>query len=239
MLADISNQHGDEMTDQDFGGEQPANFEPKCPCILVLDVSGSMSGPPVQQLNAGLRSFHSDVLNSSDPITPNRLEVGIVTFDSNVVILQQPALVDSFTMPTLVAGSSTKLVDGVRAAIKLAVDRKSWYKSTGQDYYRPYVILVTDGQPDADQDVGGLAQEIRRGVDGKNFVFWAFGTDGADMEKLRQIAHPKAPPEKFSSANFLEFFKWLSKSMGLIANSREDAVLNLAPDNPSLFQHKV
>ena len=31
-----------------------SNPEPRCPCILLLDVSGSMNGRPINELNAGL-----------------------------------------------------------------------------------------------------------------------------------------------------------------------------------------
>ena len=34
-----------------------SNPEPRCPCILLLDVSGSMNGRPINELNAGLVTF--------------------------------------------------------------------------------------------------------------------------------------------------------------------------------------
>ena len=33
------------------------NPEPRLPCVLLLDVSGSMSGPPIAELNAGLTTY--------------------------------------------------------------------------------------------------------------------------------------------------------------------------------------
>ena len=33
------------------------NPEPRCPCLLLLDVSGSMSGEPITELNEGLKAF--------------------------------------------------------------------------------------------------------------------------------------------------------------------------------------
>ncbi len=222
-----------------FGAEEPSNWETKCACVLALDVSGSMSGAPIAELNAGLQKFHEDVRTNQDPSTPNRLEVGIVTFASSVTLLQEPSLVAGFAMPSLSAGGSTRLVDGVREAIRVAEARKEWYRQTGQDYYRPYIVLVTDGAPDAGQDVAGLAAEIRAGADSKRFTFWAFGTEGADMNMLRSITHPSTPPAAFRNADFREFFLWLSKSFALITKSREGEQVNLAPENPSLFQHVV
>ena len=33
------------------------NPEPRCPCLLLLDVSGSMAGGKIEELNAGLKAF--------------------------------------------------------------------------------------------------------------------------------------------------------------------------------------
>ncbi|HEY3375892.1 MAG TPA: hypothetical protein VGL77_00225, partial [Armatimonadota bacterium] len=41
-----------------FGDDDlAANPEPRCPCVLLLDVSGSMRGNPIQELNQGLIQF--------------------------------------------------------------------------------------------------------------------------------------------------------------------------------------
>jgi uncharacterized protein YegL len=226
------------MGKYDFEGvEQPTNFEQKCPCILVLDVSGSMSGNPITQLNEGLQKFQSDIMN--DPIAKKRLEVGIVTFESSVNVVQEPKLIDQFQMPYLETGGSTMLVDGVREAIKLVEKRKSWLRETGQNFYRPYVVLITDGQPDGGQDVNGLGTEIRQGVNGKHFNFWAFGVEGANMEMLKSISDPSTPPLYITNCDFAGFFKWLSNSMDKISKSKSGDKIDLTPENPGLFQHTV
>ena len=55
-----------------------SNPEPRCPCILLLDVSGSMNGRPINELNAGLVTFRDELL--ADPLALKRVELGIVTF---------------------------------------------------------------------------------------------------------------------------------------------------------------
>ena len=37
------------------------NPEPRCPVILLCDTSGSMSGAPINNLNAGLAAFRQEV----------------------------------------------------------------------------------------------------------------------------------------------------------------------------------
>ena len=56
-------------------------------------------------------------------------------------------------MPTLNAGGSTAMVNALNDAIDKGEARKQWYKSTNQAYYRPWIILMTDGEPDDDQNV--------------------------------------------------------------------------------------
>lgn len=49
-----------------------SNPEPRCPCILLLDVSGSMNGRPINELNAGLVTFRDELL--ADPLALKRVE---------------------------------------------------------------------------------------------------------------------------------------------------------------------
>jgi uncharacterized protein YegL len=207
------------MSQNDFAAESPQNYEQKSICCFVVDVSGSMSGSPIGQLNQGLQEFHRDIASNS--MTANRLEVAVVEFSDSVETIVQPALADTFTMPTLSTKGSTKLVDGMREAISLVDSRKSWYKQTGQPYLRPWIILITDGAPDGDQDVNSLAQEIKDGVSKKRFVFLAIGVQGANMEVLRQISSPDMPPAALQGLNFAEFFKWVSASMAVVASSKD------------------
>lgn len=45
-----------------FGAHKFAdNPEPRCPCLLLLDNSGSMAGQPLAELNAGLVQFKDEL----------------------------------------------------------------------------------------------------------------------------------------------------------------------------------
>src|SRR5262249_54094019 len=54
------------------------NPEPRCPCLLLLDNSGSMAGRPISELNAGLTLFKDELVG--DALAAKRVEVGIVSF---------------------------------------------------------------------------------------------------------------------------------------------------------------
>lgn len=214
-----------------FIAESPENYEQKCCCVLVLDVSGSMAGKPIDELNKGIKEFYDDIVN--DSTSANRLEVAVVEFSSSVNTLIDPSLVQNFTMPNLNTKDTTALVDGVREGIKIVKDRKDWYKQTGQPYYRPWVILITDGEPDSGQDLTGLSLEIQNAMNAKEFFFFALGVQGANQNILNQISDPSMPPAMLQGLKFSEFFKWLSASMTKVTNSKDGDKFDLP--NPAAW----
>lgn len=235
------------MAKNDFSAESAVNYEQKCLCVLVLDVSGSMSTivggsykstgrqemvdgklydiveggvTRLDGLNAGLQEFYNEIYQ--DDNTSQHLEVALIAFDDNVRTLQSPALVENFTMPTLTAGGNTALVDAMMSAIDLVESRKQWYKSTGQPYFRPWIILMTDGEPNANQDIQSLARRIKSDTAGKKYVFLPVGVTGANMDILRSIegeGNGRIPAMPLDDAKFSKFFKWLSSSMDTVVGS--------------------
>lgn len=198
------------------------NFEQKCLCVLVLDTSYSMEIPespkPIDELNEGLKRFQKELLN--DKVTRDRLEVAIVTFDSNVKTVQKPSLLTDFEMPTLTCDGTTCMVDGISEAIDIVEDRKQYYKSHGIPYYRPWIVMMTDGYPDDDQDVDGMSSRIKEAHQHKEFVFMGVGVgDDISEDALRKLAQSDFPPMKMQAVKFCEFFTWLSNSMSGVSNS--------------------
>ena len=214
----------------EFTTESPDNYQQKCCCALVLDVSGSMEGQPIAELNEGLQDFYRDIM--TDSTTADRLEVALIEFSSHVKTLVEPSLAANFSMPKLKTKGTTKLVDGVREGIRVIHARKTWYKDTGQPYYRPWIILITDGAPDEGQDVKGLASEISAGIQKKDFFFFAIGVQGADMDRLEMISDPSMPAAKLHGLKFGNFFRWLSASMTTVTNSKDGDKVDLPSPAP-------
>ncbi|MCM1176207.1 MAG: VWA domain-containing protein [Bacteroides sp.] len=204
------------MAKNDFSSEVAENYEQKCLCVLVLDVSGSMRGKRIEELNKGLQDFYNEI--SADETTSQRLEVSIITFGSFAKTVQTPKLVENFTMPTLTAEGSTVLASAVNQAIDLVEERKNWYKSTNQTYYRPWIILMTDGEPDGDQNIDKLSERIKQDIQARHYAFLPIGVEGANMNVLSKI-QGDIKPMKLQGTKFSSFFKWLSASMGTIVNA--------------------
>lgn len=119
------------------------NPEPRCPCVLLLDTSGSMQGAPIEALNQGLLSFKDEL--TKNPLASRRVEVSIVTFDSNINVVQDFVTADQFTPPILTAQGLTTMGAGIHKSLDLIQERKAQYRSNGVAYYRPWIFMITDG----------------------------------------------------------------------------------------------
>ncbi|MDC1505825.1 VWA domain-containing protein [Winogradskyella sp.] len=215
-----------------FDVEAAVNYEQKSLCVLLLDTSYSMEGKKLKSLQKGIEAFHKEI--TEDPTSKNRLEIAIIAYGSNIKILQQPALVDNFEMPKLQTMGSTSMGKAIDEAIELVGARKSWYKLTGQPYYRPWVINMTDGEPTDIPNIQSKGDEIRKHVDGKNFFFFNVGVKGASMNTLEKLSSIQMPPAKLEGLRFAEFFQWLSASIQIVAASSDvqtDSVNLPSPSN--------
>ena len=75
------------------------NPESRCPVLLLLDTSGSMAGPAIEELNRGIASFKEDVLKDSQASLS--VDLAVVTFGGTVKKIQDFVTVDEFTPPLL------------------------------------------------------------------------------------------------------------------------------------------
>jgi uncharacterized protein YegL len=191
------------------------NPEPRCACVLLLDTSGSMQGAPIQQLNMGLKSFKDELL--TDSLASKRVEVAVVSFGDSAQLVTDFSDAAAFEPPALVANGLTPMGAAVWDALARLETRKELYRSNGVAYYRPWVFLITDGEPT--DDFGAAAQAVRDGEAAGKFSFYAVGVMDANLEKLAQIAPPNRPPVKLDGLRFRDLFVWLSKSMKTVSRS--------------------
>lgn len=206
---------------------------PHCATVLVVDTSGSMDGDKIRQLNEGLRFFCDDV--QTDDLARKRVEVALVTFGGDVQSSAGFTSIDSFAPAELRASGGTPMGGALLQAVALIDQRKQEYRETGVDYYRPWIFLITDGEP-TDMKQGDPLWErvvtaIHDGEARKEFLFFAVGVEPADMELLAQIAPPERAPVRLRPGRFREMFAWLSKSQQRVSASKVGE--QVALENPT------
>ena len=203
------------------------NPEPRCACVLLVDVSTSMHGEKINQLNEGLVTFANDI--RQDPLASIRTEVAIITFGIGVNIVQDFVTADQFVPPTLIANGRTNMAEGINFALDKIEERKDAYRRNGVDYYRPWLFLMTDGKPtERPAVVDAAATRLKQTVDDNGVAAFSVGVEGADMKKLREIS-PR-PPFLLDGLNFQPMFQWLSRSMSRVSSSRTTDEIQLIRD---------
>lgn len=203
------------------------NPEPRCPCVLLLDTSGSMQGAPIEALNDGLQTFRDDL--SRDELAKKRVEVAIISFDNQIKVVQDFVTADQFESPLLTAQGQTNMGSAINYALDMIAARKSEYRNNGITYYRPWVFMITDGEPQGESNeiVEQAAQRIHEEEVNKRVAFFAVGVEGANMQRLTQIV--ERTPVKLRGLDFREMFIWLSASMQRVSHSKIDEQVALPP----------
>lgn len=188
------------------------NPEPRCPCVLLLDTSGSMQGQPIEELNRGVATFREELFH--DSLSMKRVEIAVVTFGP-VKVQQNFTTVDQFRLPALEAAGDTPLGAAVTRGLDLLRQRKQILRENGIKLFRPWIFLITDGSPT--DNWHHLPAIIRAGEESKSFSFFALGTKEADFTALKKIAVRE--PLQLSGVRFKEFFLWLSASLKNVSRS--------------------
>ena len=179
------------MTDR-FKRDLIINYNQKLLCIFAIDVSGSMRGNNIQTVNKFFNDFFSWVHDEEELMV--KLEVAIMQYDEEVSILREPRLLEDGELPPTLTerGSVTETVMAIEEAIKLVEDRKAFYKATGQSYYRPWIIVMTDGEPYGNKatqaDIDAISLRIKKDIVVKKYNILGVGIgDDFNTEVLNKI----------------------------------------------------
>lgn len=195
--------------------------QPHCPVVLLLDISGSMFGDPIDALNEGVRIFKEEV--ERDELASKRVDLAIITFGGTSQVAQDFTSIDDFEPLEFSAGGLTPMGEAIKKGADLIEQRKQHYKEQGIDYFRPWIFMITDGAPtdmkQGDATWNQVVSTVHGGEKDKKFMFFAVAVDQADMEILSQIAPSNRQPIRLKGLAFSELFTWLSRSMSAVSAS--------------------
>jgi uncharacterized protein YegL len=201
------------------------NPEPRVACVLLLDVSGSMAGAPIAELNAGLTAYKEDL--AADSLASKRVEVAVVTFGGVVETVCDFTTAEGFQPPVLKAGGDTPMGRAIQEAVEMLRRRKESYRAHGIAYYRPWLFLITDGGPT--DEWKSAAESVRQGEASKAFSLFAVGVEGANLDVLKQIC--VRAPLSLKGLRFRDLFVWLSQSQRSVSRSNPGDAIPLS--NPA------
>ena len=112
----------------------------------------------------------------------------------------------------------TGMNEAIITALDILEERKALYRKLGTSYYRPWIFLLTDGNPtDFDYEAGAI-QRLHEAITEHKVTFWPMAIGPApDIQKLKNYANG-GPVLKASASQFKEAFVWLSSSLSAVTN---------------------
>ena len=205
------------------------NPESRIPCVIVIDTSGSMTGHPIDEVNAGVRRFAEEI--STDELTALRADVAIIAFNQEHRVLVNFGETLDTEESLLMASGGTLMAPPIATALDMIERRKKAYQENGIPYYRPIVLLITDGYPnDRQQELASVAKRIKEGEKDRKLTFWPVGTEQANMECLSELSTME--PRTLRGTNFVQLFQWLSSSISRISHSQMGDEVRLPSTDP-------
>lgn len=198
-----------------------ANPDPRVACVALVDVSGSMGGEPIAALERGFAAFTHYLHNEA--LASKRVEVAVVTFGTAATVVVPMQEARTLQPVGFSAAGTTNLAAGIHLTLDIIEDRKHAYKAAGLQYYRPWILVLTDGKANIDGFDAAVTRlnqaETARGVT----VFAVAVGPRVDYQQLSRLSVQRSPAP-LDGLKFEALFEWLSASLANVSNSSEHAL---------------
>ncbi len=203
----------------------------RLPVYLVLDVSGSMSGEPIEAVKNGVQVLVSTL--RQDPYALETAFLSVITFDSSARQIVPLTELSMFQMPDIQATGTTSLGEALSLLSNKVNSEVAKTTAEVKGDWKPLVFLMTDGEP-TDNWQKGLNdfKNQKFGI----VVACAAGS-GANTSILKQITEVVVQLDTADSATIKAFFKWVSASVStgsqkIEASGKDVSGLNELPPPP-------
>ncbi len=131
----------------------------RLPIVFCLDVSPSMgskrgnNSSSMELLNAAVSNFIKEL--KRDAKARSAAEVAFVTFSTNIEMDTEFESINSLKVPSFgtVKRGGTQMAQAVLRSIEKIERRRIQLEDSEIGYYAPFMVLVTDGNPDRNDDM--------------------------------------------------------------------------------------
>lgn len=200
----------------------------RLPIYFLIDVSESMVGEPIEQVQNGIRNIIQDL--RTDPYALETVFVSVIVFAGKARTITPLTELFKFYPPTLPIGGGTSLgyaMDFLMNDIDSSV-QKTTLEVKGD--WKPIIFLFTDGTPtdNPSRAFQRWNDKYRRGC---NLVAVSIG-DNVDTNMLGSITENVLRLKDTDEHSFREFFKWVTASIKTSSMSVEEYAtdeLKMAP----------
>ncbi len=180
----------------------------------------------MSEMVKGVNKFYEAIKNDEQALAS--CEVAIVSFDDNAKLISDFSSIEKkpeFVTPQ--DGDSTQMGAGLNLALDLLAKRKKEYSENGVEYYQPWLVIFTDGEPtDSIERARVRIKELE--MDKKITVFSLALDSEVNMSVLGSLS--RRPPLSVKNDKFSEFFEWLGKSVSVVSQSRVGETVKLDVD---------
>lgn len=199
------------------------NATARLPICVCIDTSYSMlRDQRMQQANEGIREFIKAI--AEDPCAVDAVEMCIISFgneSAQVVVPFQP--VDKINFKDLVPAGKTPLGQATLFAINELNTRNAQYDSYGISKYKPWLILISDGE--ATDDIALASQTLLKLQRDRDISVLCVGL-GDEPNSLAEL-HMNAEVIHLEKFQLGAFFRWMSTSAARISKQ--------SPQDPNMY----
>jgi len=181
----------------------------RLPVYFLVDVSESMVGEPIQQVQDGMRAIVQEL--RTDPYALETVFVSVIAFAGKAKSISPLTELYKFYPPTFPIGGGTSL--GSAMEFLMNDMDSSLVKTTAEQKgdWKPIIFLFTDGNPtdDTSRAISRWNNSYKRKA---NLVAISIG-DNVNTQLLGQMTENVLRLTNTDEMSFKAFFKWVTASI--------------------------
>lgn len=207
----------------------------RLPIYFLIDVSESMVGEPIEQVQDGIASIVTEL--KTDPYALETVWLSIIGFAGQSKVITPLQDIISFYPPKIPIGSGTSLSKGLSKLMDCIDSEvtKTTYERKGD--WKPIVFLFTDGIPtdNSENEINRWNTNYRRKA---NLVIISIG-DNTNYNLLGKLSDNVLQFNNTTQNSYKEFFKWVTASIKATSekiNNTNIEGIDLSKSNPDVVE---